>query len=203
MSIVNLMQSRPRLPAVASMAAAGSILAYLGKRRFDRACRNQVERGEPVAKSVWGIVNFQLCWPRALQVDVPVSLLSGPEAWLPDEKVPPLSFAPGSLLFGDQANMGAFMLGTWILRPDIPEPCSEIPSNGEAIGDRPMGTAGTAASYGLLWRLMDGEFREFIVEKSTVDFKNLPLLAYGIHVLYAQLLWHQIVMRLRKGNQKN
>jgi hypothetical protein len=172
---------------------------------------------------------------------------AGPEAWFLDREVPPLSFAPGSLLFGDQGSMGAFMLGTWstnrktsfqpqTLGPEVPEPCSEFPSNRDAIQDSPTDTAGAvmywkfpdglvrtvdkAASYGLPWRFMDGGFQEFIVEKvsdetarvtyisvecsnlhpggqSTRDFKMLPWLAYEVHVLYAQLLWHNTVMQLR------
>ncbi|PKX88191.1 uncharacterized protein P174DRAFT_516539 [Aspergillus novofumigatus IBT 16806] len=117
---------------------------------------------------------------------------AGPEAWFLDKEVPPLSFAPGSLLFGDQGSMGAFMLGTWstnqkssiqphALGPEAPEPCSEFPSNRDAIQDSPTDTAGAvmywkfpdglvrtvdkAASYGLPWRFMDGGFQEFIVER--------------------------------------
>ncbi|GAQ05973.1 hypothetical protein ALT_3294 [Aspergillus lentulus] len=254
MNIITFMQNRPRLTGVVSLAAAGSIVAaYLGKRRLDRscsrisitelpkssACRNLVESGETVPKSVWGMEKSALLasWSRsnqtrwvpsfaALQADVPVSILvgygafdseqsntekdnahhlmqnlvaaflearaAGPEAWFLDKDVPPLSFAPGSLLFGDQDSMGAFMLGTWstnqkssiqphALGPESPEPCSEFPSNWDAIQDSPTDTAGAvmywkfpdglvrtvdkAASYGLPWRFMDGGFQEFIVEK--------------------------------------
>ncbi|KAF7177803.1 hypothetical protein CNMCM7691_006237 [Aspergillus felis] len=314
MNIITFMQNRPRLTGVVSLAAAGTLVAaYLGKRRLDRscprisitelpkssACRNLVENGEAVPKSVWGMEKSALLtsWSggdktrwvpsfAALQADVPVSLLAeygafhseksnaekddahhlmhnlvaafldarsaGPEAWFLDKEVPPLSFAPGSLLFGDQATMGAFMLGTWstnrktsiqpqALGPEAPEPCSEFPSNRDAIQDSPTDTAGAvmywkfpdglvrtvdkAASYGLPWRFMDGGFQEFIVEKvsdetarvtyisvecsnlhpgrqSTRDFKMLPWLAYEVHVLYAQLLWHNTVMQLQKRTKR-
>ncbi|RHZ64943.1 uncharacterized protein CDV56_108624 [Aspergillus thermomutatus] len=252
MNIITLMQNRPRLTGVVSLAVAGSIVAYLGKRRLDRscprvpitqlpkssACRNLVESGEAGPKTVWGMEKSALLasWSggdktrwvpsfAALQADVPISLLAGygafhsehdgdkddahhlmqnlvaafldaraagPEAWFLDKEVPPLSFAPGSLLFGDQASLGAFMLGTWsttretsvhpqALGPKAPEPSSEFPSNRDAIQDSPTDTAGAviywkfpdvlvrtvdkAASYGLPWRFMDGGFQEFIVEK--------------------------------------
>lgn len=310
MNIITFMQNRPRLTGVVSFAAAGTLVAaYLGKRRLDRscprisitelpkssACRNLVESGEAVPKSVWGMEKSALLtsWSggdktrwvpsfAALQADVPVSLLAGygafqskksnaeeddahrlmqnlvaafldaraagPEAWYLDKEVPPLSFAPGSLLFGDQATMGAFMLGSWStnrktsiqpqsLSSEATEPCSGFPSNRDAIQDSPTDTAGAVmywkfpdglvrivdktASYGLPWRFMDGGFQEFIVEKvsdetarvtyisvecsnlhpggqSTRDFKMLPWLAYEVHVLYAQHLWHNTVMQLTK-----
>lgn len=117
---------------------------------------------------------------------------AGPEAWLLDEAVPPLSFAPASLLFGDQTSLAAFMLGTWsstrgtFIQPlalprEAPEPSAEFPSNRDVIeGSRtdtagavmywnfPEGMVGTvdkAASYGFPWRFMQGGFQEFIVEK--------------------------------------
>ncbi|KAK4238432.1 hypothetical protein C8A03DRAFT_15102 [Achaetomium macrosporum] len=122
------------------------------------------------------------------------ALREGPEGWLLDRDVPPLSFTPGSHLFGDKSGLGAFVLYTWAsaargkypqhlaLPEDIPQPVSEFPSVREVIhGDDPTDAAGTVmywsvpdgtirvadkvASYGLPWRPMQGGFQEFIVEK--------------------------------------
>ncbi|KAL2827285.1 hypothetical protein BJY01DRAFT_255740 [Aspergillus pseudoustus] len=108
-----------------------------------------------------------------------------------DKDVPPLSFTPGSHLFGQSTSMGAFLLGSWSslkaisVQPDaLPStplmPVSAFPSNSDTI-DNQADAAGTvmywmfprgvvnsldkAASYGLPWRAMDGGFQEYIVEK--------------------------------------
>ncbi|KAJ5724112.1 hypothetical protein N7488_002147 [Penicillium malachiteum] len=81
-----------------------------------------------------------------------------------------------------------------------------------------------AASYGLPWRVMDGGWQEFIVEKISEDtarvtyitlecydvhpgggqetrsFKHMPWLAYEPHVLYAQSLLIRTVRQLEKVN---
>ncbi|KAL5046574.1 hypothetical protein BDW71DRAFT_181918 [Aspergillus fruticulosus] len=216
----------------------------------------------------------------ALQVDVPVaqlegygqnssgdayglsrSLLSafldarakGVEARFLDRGVPPISFAPGSLLFGRGGSMGAFMLGDWssrrrtpleqpYLTPGTAHPVSEFPSREQVIAtsnkNTELDTAGTvlywkfpgrlidlvnkAAAYGLPWRLMDGGFQEFIVERIsgetarvtyvTVecgdmypggrrerDFKKIPWLFYEMHVAYAQILLWKTMKQLGRS----
>ncbi|KAL2125855.1 hypothetical protein VTI74DRAFT_2479 [Chaetomium olivicolor] len=171
----------------------------------------------------------------------------GPEGWLVDRDVPPLSFTPGSHLAGDKSGLGAFVLYTWTSAPgkspqplalprDIPQPVSEFPSVREEIQSDPTDVAGTViywsfpggatkvadklASYGLPWRLMQGGFQEFIVEKVSDelarvtytcvecnnlhpreqparDFKRMPWLGYELHVLYAQYLLYNTLRRLR------
>lgn len=136
----------------------------------------------------------------------------GPETWFLDKEVPALSFTPGSLLFGNQATMGAFMLGSWsttrktfieglqTLTSEATEPCSEFPSNREAIQDSPIDTAGTvmywkfpnglvraadkAASYGLSWRFMDGGFQEYIVEKVSDETARVTYITIECSNLY-------------------
>lgn len=175
---------------------------------------------------------------------------TGLETSVLDRYVPPLSFTPSSRLFGRPSEMGAFMLGTWDaesginVRPsDLPsdasKPVTEFGSNEEAVRNgSAVDTAGAvmywmfpkalvegvdkAASYGLPWRLMDGGFQEFIVErvsdeKARVtyvtiectnlhplgqqqrDFKMLPWLLYEAHVLYAQILWSKTLRRLQRS----
>ncbi|KAH8700932.1 hypothetical protein BGW36DRAFT_460013 [Talaromyces proteolyticus] len=174
---------------------------------------------------------------------------AGLEARLMDRGVPPLSFAPASLLFGDKSGPGAFMLGTWsttlgksLELPDLPsgapEPSSEFPSNKDVVEASSIDTAGAviywrfpdslfnavdrAASFGMPWRLMEGGFQEFIVEKisdemavvtyvmvecsnlyprgqSVKDFKMMPKLFYEAHVLYAQSLLYNTVKQLHKS----
>lgn len=171
-----------------------------------------------------------------------------PEAFFLDEAVPPLFFAPGSLLFGKRTSLGAFMLGTWssttgiplrtpVLPSAAPQPTSEFPTNREIILGDPKDAAGAVmswkfpeglvstvdkvASYGFPWRLVQGGYQEFIVEKvsdETVrvtyvivecsdlhprgqparNFKSLPWLAYEVHVLYAQSLLYNTVRHLEK-----
>ncbi|EAW08288.1 uncharacterized protein ACLA_030210 [Aspergillus clavatus NRRL 1] len=318
MSFFAFLQTRPRLTGALTLAAAGGVVAYLGKRRLDRscpkvtitelpqssACRNLIASSEAVPRPAWGLDQPALlaawsndddrktrCIPSfiALQVEVPVSLLAGyrgsrtknenenenegeedegdahhlmrnlftafldaraqgPEARVLDKQVPPLSFTPGSLLFGDQAGLGAFLLGTWstkrglALQPrelgvEAREPSADFLSNRDAIRGSPVDAAGAvmywnaheglvramdkAASYGLPWRLMEGGFQEYIVEKvseetarvtyvtiesfnvhpegqSTRDFKRPPWLLYELHVLYAQILWYKTLRQLRK-----
>ena len=174
---------------------------------------------------------------------------TGPEAWVLDKEVPPLSFAPGSQLFGDRSGLGAFVLDTWstarrkcvqplALPKDAPQPVSGfLPNTAASHGDL-TDTAGTvmywrfahgtarvmdkAASCGLPWRLAEGGFQEFIVEKvsdetarvtyamvestnlhpegqSIRDFKRMPWLAYKLHVLYGQFLLYKTLNRLRKS----
>lgn len=178
---------------------------------------------------------------------------AGPEAWLLDKEVPPLSFAPASQLFGDKSGLGAFVLDTWStgrgkcvlplsLPQDAPQPVSEFPRNTTAancgddtdmagtvmywrFADRTVRMTDKAASCGLPWRLMEGGFQEFIVEKvseetarltyacvefanlhpggqSTRNFKKPPWLAYELHVLYAQFLLYRTLRRLRHSHSK-
>ncbi|KAL2855656.1 hypothetical protein BJX68DRAFT_264012 [Aspergillus pseudodeflectus] len=169
-----------------------------------------------------------------------------PERWLLDKDIPPLSFTPATLLFGN-LNIGAFLLGSWssarrisiqpdALPPNAPTPVSGFPSNSDVLNTRTDG-AGTvlywmfprglvnsvdrAASYGMPWRIMDGGFQEFIVEKVSEDTarvtwvmvecadlypggsktsarncKKLPWILYELHVLYAQILWYGTLRQL-------
>ncbi|KAL2797369.1 hypothetical protein BJX66DRAFT_334988 [Aspergillus keveii] len=169
-----------------------------------------------------------------------------PERWWLDKDVPPLSFTPATPLFGNP-NIGAFLLGSWsstrgisiqpdALPPNLPTPISEFPSNRDVL-DPQTDTAGSvfywmfprglvnsvdkAASYGLSWRIMDGGFQEFIVEKvsedtarvtwvmvecadlypdqndkSVRDYKKMPWILYELHVLYAQILWYGTLRHL-------
>ncbi|KAL4781231.1 hypothetical protein BJX76DRAFT_335930 [Aspergillus varians] len=218
----------------------------------------------------------------ALQVDIPISQLEkysardkdetdswplmrnlvaafldarglGPDSWLIDGNVPPLSFTPGSLLFGKGKSLGAFMLGAWSSTRGTPLeplavplegglPVSEFPSNRDVIStpasDEDTDAAGAviywkapnglikkvdkAASHGVPWRLMEGGFQEFIVERGTNDtarvtyvtiectnlhpggepgrdFKMLPRVLYELHVLYAQILLFRTLWRLGGG----
>ncbi|KAL3458367.1 hypothetical protein BJX64DRAFT_302024 [Aspergillus heterothallicus] len=172
---------------------------------------------------------------------------TGPEGRFLDEDVPPLSFSPGSHLFGRSTSMGAFLLGSWSSKEEIhvqpsalpsavPPPVSGFPSNNDIL-DKKADTAGTvmywmfpcglvksidrAASRGLPWRVMDGGFQEYIVEKISDDtarityvmvesgnlypgnsdqgaenFKKLPWLFYELHELYAQILWYKTLRQL-------
>ena len=177
----------------------------------------------------------------------------GPDGWLIDRNVPSLSFTSGSHLFGDSAGLSAFMFGSWgsrlkisiqpsDLSSDAPIPSCFFPSNETLIASQDPShpeSAGTviywkspyclvdmfnsAASYGLPWRLMDGGFQEFVVEKiseetarvtylsvecsdlypdgqTARDYKKMPWLAYEVHVLYAQSLLLRAVRQLRKMN---
>lgn len=179
---------------------------------------------------------------------------ASPEAWFLDQDVPPLSFTPATHLFGRTSGLGAFMLGAWSsarqefvgqpleLPEDAPQqPVSEFPSNrDEVIHSGPGDRAGAvmywtfpggqvrmmnkAASYGLPWRLMEGGFQEYIVEKVSNDtarvtyvsveaahlhpldqpardFKRMPWLAYQLHVLYAQYLLYNTLKRLRQSSK--
>lgn len=173
---------------------------------------------------------------------------TGPESLVLDKDVPFLSLRPGSLLFGRKSGLGAFLLGTWDskrsrsieslnLPSSVPQPCTKFSSNREGIQDNSVDTAGavfywkfpnglvravdSAASYGMPWRLMEGGFQEFIVERSSKDtamltyvtvectdlypvaqssrdFKVLPKLLYEAHVLYAQSLFYKSVKQLGK-----
>ncbi|PYH93231.1 hypothetical protein BO71DRAFT_399892 [Aspergillus ellipticus CBS 707.79] len=173
---------------------------------------------------------------------------TGPEAYFLDKAPSPLSFVPASLLFGDRAFPGAFMLGTWsstrgtsIQPADLPpaaiEPISEFVSNEDVVQGSLVDTAGAVmywkfpdglvrsvdkvASYGLPWRLIEGGFQEWIVEKvsdekarvtyvtiectsvypagqTTRDFKIMPWLLYEAHVLYAQTLLSKGIRQLGK-----
>ncbi|KAL4931383.1 uncharacterized protein BDV17DRAFT_15827 [Aspergillus undulatus] len=179
----------------------------------------------------------------------------GLEAWFLDRNVPPMSFNPGSRLFGRGKEFGAFMLDSWDSGPelhsqldttrglpaDAPHPASAFPSNEYTIADNLSGseTAGTAiywnfpaclvsavnkaSSYGLPWRLMDGGFQEFIVERvsdemarvtyvtlecsdlhpgglESRDYKKVPWVMYELHVFYAQvLLWKTVRLLKRRG----
>ncbi|KAJ0421476.1 hypothetical protein BJY00DRAFT_282309 [Aspergillus carlsbadensis] len=171
-----------------------------------------------------------------------------PERWLLDKDVPPLSFTPSTLLFGN-SKMGAFLLGSWsstrgisiqppadALPPNTPTPVSEFPSNSDVLDTRadaacnvmywmfPRGMVSSidrAASYGMPWRIMDGGYQEYIVEKVSEDtarvtwvmvecadlypdesgksvrnYKKLPWILYELHVIYAQILWSGVLRQL-------
>ncbi|KAE8148864.1 hypothetical protein BDV25DRAFT_157324 [Aspergillus avenaceus] len=175
---------------------------------------------------------------------------TGPETWFLDRAVPPLSFEPSTHLFGRSKTMGAFMLATWdsgqgisVKLSDLPsgatKPVTEFCSNegftrdagstdiaGAVIywrfPDGLVGAVDKAVSYGLPWRLMQGGFQEFIVEKVSDekarvtyvcvectdlhpggqherDFKMLPWLFYEAHVLYAQVLWSKTLKQLERS----
>ncbi|KAL4914340.1 hypothetical protein BDW62DRAFT_213557 [Aspergillus aurantiobrunneus] len=164
-----------------------------------------------------------------------------------DADVPTLSFTPGSRLFGEGREFGAFMLGSWSSRGtrlvstslpfEAPRPVCEFPSNEGVVSSANADTAGAvmywifptglvnavdkAASYGVPWRLMEGGFQEWIVEKqpdntarvtyvtvecsslhprgeTTRDFKILPWVLYEFHVLYAQILLFKTLRQLRR-----
>ena len=77
----------------------------------------------------------------------------GPERWLLDDRVPPLSFEPGSHLFGKRNGTGAFMLGSWsssrgncvqplALPPDAAAPISKFPSNKDVVQKSTTDSAG-------------------------------------------------------------
>jgi hypothetical protein len=176
---------------------------------------------------------------------------NGPDGWLIDRNVPAVAFTPGSHLFGDSDGLSAFMFGSWSSRSNIsihpsglpkeaPLPSSFFPSNEELIASQgsslpestgtviywrvPSGWTNTlnhVAAYGWPWRLMDGGFQEFIVERisdetvrvtyitvecsdlrpsdqATNDFKRPPWLLYEAHVLYAQSLLFRTVQQLKK-----
>jgi hypothetical protein len=169
-----------------------------------------------------------------------------PERWLLDKDIPPLSFTPATLLFGN-LNIGAFLLGSWsstkgisiqpdALPPNAPTPVSGFPSNSDILDTRtdaagsvlywmfPRGLVNSvdrAGSYGMPWRIMDGGFQEFILEKVSEDtarvtwvmvecadlypggsktsarnYKKLPWILYELHVLYAQILWYGTLRQL-------
>jgi hypothetical protein len=169
-----------------------------------------------------------------------------PERWWLDKDIPPLSFTPASPLFGNP-NIGAFLLGSWSsttgtsIQPDalplnVPTPVSEFPSNRDVLDPQtesagsvmywmfPRGLVNSidrAASYGSPWRIMDGGYQEYIVEKvsedtarltwvmvecadlypdrndkSVRDYKKMPWILYELHVLYAQILWYGTLRHL-------
>ncbi|KAH6638530.1 hypothetical protein BKA67DRAFT_489988, partial [Truncatella angustata] len=172
---------------------------------------------------------------------------NGLDGWLLDRCVPPLSFEPGSHLFGTEGGLVAYMLGSWSSSKKIPfipsalpvdavEPVSHFPSN-ERIIEESLDAAGAifywkcptaitraidkVASYGCPWRLMEGGYQEFIVERLSGDtarvtyvtvecsslhprnqvnesYKIMPRLFYEAHVLYAQTLINRTVRQLRR-----
>ncbi|KAJ5788013.1 hypothetical protein N7457_003003 [Penicillium paradoxum] len=177
----------------------------------------------------------------------------GPDGWLIDRNVPSVSLASGGHLFGDAAGLSAFMFDSWssrsaksiqpsVLPANAPTPSAFFPSNEALIASHRSSqpeSAGTviywkfpqglvnafngAASYGWPWRLMDGGFQEFVVEKISDDtarvtyvsvecsnlypggqvtrnFKRMPWVVYEAHVLYAQSLLLGAVRQLRKAN---
>ncbi|KAJ5806312.1 uncharacterized protein N7503_003914 [Penicillium pulvis] len=177
----------------------------------------------------------------------------GPDGWLIDRKVPPRTYMSGSHLFGESTGLSAFMFGSWssglktaiqpsILPSSAPVPTTVFPSNETLLASKNLSlpeSAGTviywkfpsgvvnafnrAASYGWPWRVMEGGWQEFIVEKISEetarvtylslecsdlhpggqtprDFKRMPWLAYEAHVLYAQSLLLRTVRQLRKAN---
>jgi hypothetical protein len=176
-----------------------------------------------------------------------------PDGLLLDRNVPSLSFEAGSHLFGDRSSLAAYMFGTWsskrgslihlpALPTDVPVPCSGFPS-GESFApmESSIESAGTvlywnfpdsviqksnkAASYGLPWRLMDGGFQEFVVEKISDekarvtyisvecsnlyphhqvdrDFKRPSKLMYEVHVSYGQALLLDTISQLKKSQQE-
>ncbi|KAJ5658255.1 uncharacterized protein N7484_001904 [Penicillium longicatenatum] len=177
---------------------------------------------------------------------------TGPDGWLIDRNVPPRTYMPGSHLFGEAPGLSAFMFDSWsstltsgiqptVLPASAPVPSSFFPSNEALLASRDLSlpeSAGTviywkfpvgavnafnkAASYGWPWRVMEGGWQEFIVEKISEetarvtyvalecsdlhpgdqtprDFKRMPWLAYEAHVLYAQSLLLHTVRQLRKA----
>src|SRR3569833_2029489 len=146
----------------------------------------------------------------------------GPDAWLLDRKVPPRSFEPGSHLFGDRGGLGAVMLGTWssrlktalqprALRPDVPQPTCEFPSN-EAVVSRTPSSAGGVIYWNFPARVVQGISDEtarvtyICVEASNLhprgqarkDFKRPPWLFYEAHVAYAQVLLLRAVRQMKR-----
>lgn len=177
----------------------------------------------------------------------------GPDGWLIDRKVPPRTYMPGSHLFGESTGLSAFMFDSWssgsksaiqpsVLPSSAPVPTTFFPSNAALLASKDLSlpeSAGTViywkfpsgvvnafnrvASYGWPWRVMDGGWQEFVVEKiseetaritylsiecsdlhpggqTPKDFKKMPWLAYEAHVLYAQSLLLRTVRQLRKAN---
>ncbi|KAJ6109613.1 hypothetical protein N7486_001848 [Penicillium sp. IBT 16267x] len=177
----------------------------------------------------------------------------GPDGWLIDRNVPPRTYMPGSHLFGESTGLAAFMFDSWssrlasAIRPSVlpasaSVPSSFFPSNEALLASRDLSlpeSAGSviywkvssgavnafnrAASYGWPWRVMDGGWQEFMVEKISEetarvtylvmecsdvhpggqmsrDFKRMPWLMYEAHVLYAQSLLLRTVRQLRKAN---
>ncbi|PWY90595.1 hypothetical protein BO94DRAFT_623343 [Aspergillus sclerotioniger CBS 115572] len=170
---------------------------------------------------------------------------TGIETILLDRSIPYLSFTPGHHLFGRAKTMGAFLLGTWsskqgmTLHPgDLPseavKPVTEFCSNESTVRGEGRDVAGAVVYWkfpdglvnavdraGLPWRLMEGGFQEFMVERvseekarvtyvcvecmnmypggdrSTRDWRMLPWVMYELHVVYAQVLWWKMMRRLR------
>ncbi|KAL4997399.1 hypothetical protein BDV10DRAFT_186194 [Aspergillus recurvatus] len=145
----------------------------------------------------------------------------------------------GAFMLGGWSSGRRIPLEQPFLAPGTAHPVSEFPSSEQAIMTDNKHTetdaAGTvlywrfpgnlidlvnkAASYGLLWRLMDGGFQEFIVERIsdetarvtyvTVecgdmypggrrerDFKKMPWWLYEMHVVYAQILLQRTMKQL-------
>lgn len=178
---------------------------------------------------------------------------SGPDGWLIDRNAPPRSYMPGSHLFGESSGLGAFMFDSWstksksaiqpsVLPASAPVPSSFFPSNEALLASKDFSrpeSAGTviywkfpsgavsafnrASSYGWPWRVMDGGWQEFVVEKiseetarvtylaiecsdlhpdgqTSRNFKRMPWLVYEAHVLYAQSLLLRTVRQLRNSD---
>ncbi|KAL4947719.1 hypothetical protein BDW69DRAFT_177877 [Aspergillus filifer] len=180
----------------------------------------------------------------------------GPEGFFFDQDVPSFSCTPGTHLFGRREfgafMLGSWSSGNRMpfIPPDLPSaapiPPSEFPSNKDAIATAAetegadatgmliywtfprslVNTVNRAAARGLPWRLMDGGFQEFIVERisdqmarvtyvtlecsdlyphsasmgigdSKGDFKKVTWLFYELHVLYAQILLWRTLRQLR------
>ncbi|KAK0710612.1 hypothetical protein B0H67DRAFT_492588 [Lasiosphaeris hirsuta] len=175
---------------------------------------------------------------------------AGPDSWLLDKDVPPLSFCPGTRLFGNGSGLGAFLLGVWSsatgrdIRPqtlpgDVAQPLTRFPSNRTAVAiagtesaaagavmywkvpDATMRAVDRAAVDWLPWRLMQGGYQEWMVEKisgemarvvyvsvecaqlfprgrSKRDFRRVPWLVYELHALYTQYLLFNAVRYLNR-----
>ncbi|KAL4791486.1 hypothetical protein BDV19DRAFT_370463 [Aspergillus venezuelensis] len=186
----------------------------------------------------------------------------GPERLFLDRDIPSFSCTPGTHLFGRREfgafMLGKWGLTRQVplMPPALPAHCplppSEFPANEDAIAKAQQKSetdaAGTviywtfppslinavnkAAARGLPWRLMDGGFQEFIVERvsdetarityvtlecsdlypgsvsgeggeSKRDFKKLPWWFYELHVLYAQVLLWRGLRQLRGSYVSN
>ncbi|KAL4964327.1 uncharacterized protein BDV14DRAFT_78504 [Aspergillus stella-maris] len=138
----------------------------------------------------------------------------GPERFFLDRDVPPFSYAPGTHLFGRREfgafMLGAWSSTRQMpfMRPDLPSgpplPPSEFPSNEQAISraqqTSEIDAAGTviywtfpkslinavnkAAAYYAPWRLMDGGFQEFIVERVSDETARVTYVTLECSDLY-------------------
>ncbi|KAJ5608903.1 hypothetical protein N7528_009470 [Penicillium herquei] len=167
-----------------------------------------------------------------------------PRTYLPGNHLFGDSTGASSFMFGAWSSRFNDSIQPSTLPADAPIPKSFFPSNEALLANAAHDpsqpeSAGTviywkapsyllnafnkAASYGLPWRVMDGGWQEFIVEKiseetarvtyitlecydvhpgdqETRNFKHMPWLTYEPHVLYAQSLLIRTVRQLEKVN---